>query len=132
MTERKPEDLSAEHFSEAQIRQAYAEGEFAALPGYGQPLPGIDEPLDDDWWIKQKLRREKLSILPPSLEIRRDVAHTLEHIKTLGHEKVVRREIEALNVRIRDANLRSVWGPPSTQMPLDVEAVVERWKRERT
>ncbi len=130
MTHKKPQDVSPADFAEEQIREAYADGQFAHLPGYGQPLPGIDEPYDEDGWIKEKLRREKISVLPPSLEILRDVEQTLAAIMKLRREVEVRREVAALNERIRDANLRSVWGPPSTQLPLEVEAVVRRWQAE--
>ncbi|MHC4876821.1 MAG: DnaJ family domain-containing protein [Planctomycetota bacterium] len=61
MTERKPAGESWGAFTERQIRQAQEAGEFSGLPGFGQPIPGIDEPLDENWWLKQKLRREKLS-----------------------------------------------------------------------
>lgn len=46
------------------IRQAQAEGEFENLPGFGQPIPGIDEPYDELWWVKEKLKREQITQLP--------------------------------------------------------------------
>lgn len=128
MTEKKPQPLSYEALTEEQIQSAYADGQFDHLPGYGQPIANIDEPYDEDWWIKEKLKREQISLLPPSLEILRDVEKTLEQVMTLRTERAVRRELDALNLRIRDANLRSVWGPPSTQLPIDVEEVVARWR----
>lgn len=131
MTHRKPQDVSSADFSEQQIQQAYGAGDFANLPGFGQPLPGIDEPYDEDWWIKEKLRREKISVLPPSLEIRRDVEQTLAQAMKLTNEAVVRRELQALNERIREANYRSVWGPPSTQLPVNIDEVVARWYQQR-
>jgi hypothetical protein len=65
--------------------------------------------------------------LPPSLAIRKDVELTLQRIASLLREGDVRREIASLNARIREANLRSYWGPPSTQLPLDEEAVIAQW-----
>jgi hypothetical protein len=119
---------SYQDLAEQRIQDAYTDGQFESLPGYGAPIANIDDELDDDWWIKEKLRRERISILPPSIEILRDVEQTLARLPELKSERSVRREIAALNDRIREANFRSVWGPPSTQMPLDVEEVVARWR----
>ncbi len=46
--------------AENRIREAMAEGQFDGLPGEGKPIPGIDDPYDENWWIKQWLRREKV------------------------------------------------------------------------
>ncbi|HVD28538.1 MAG TPA: DUF1992 domain-containing protein, partial [Mycobacteriales bacterium] len=37
---------------EAQIRQAQERGDFDDLPGKGKPIPGLDDPDDEQWWIK--------------------------------------------------------------------------------
>ena len=127
MTDKRPNE-SWESFADRLIREAYDAGEFAALPGFGQPIPGIDGPDDELWWIKEKLRREQLSLLPPSLQILVDVERGLERIWTLRQESAVRREVAAINDKIRQANFASVSGPPSTQMPLEVEEIVIRWR----
>jgi hypothetical protein len=124
--QQKPASLEA--IVEEKIQEAYAAGEFEHLPGYGAPLPSLDEPLEEDWWIKEKLKREKISILPPSIEILRDVEKTLERVATLHTERAVRAELAALNERIREANYRSVWGPPSTQMPVPIDQIVAQWR----
>jgi hypothetical protein len=129
--EKKRPDQSWQDFAEERIREAQAEGEFDALPGFGQPIPGIDEPHDELWWVKQKLKRERLNHLPPSLAIKRDVEQTLQRIAELSREADVRRELRALNQRIRDANYRSYWGPPSTQLPLEEEEIVAQWRCRR-
>ncbi len=129
MTNRKPLDLSWESYVEQQIREAQEAGEFDNLPGAGKPIPGIDEPLDEWWWIKQRIRREKLSLLPPGLQIRVDVEKTLARIESLLSEDSVRREVTTLNEKICRANRTAVWGPPSTTMPLDVEVVVQKWRQ---
>jgi hypothetical protein len=36
------------------------EGKLDDLPGFGKPIPDIDEPYDPDWWIKKWVKREKL------------------------------------------------------------------------
>jgi hypothetical protein len=40
----------------------------------------------------------------------------------------VRREIEALNERIRKASFGVTWGPAVDVQPLDAEEVVARWR----
>ncbi|MFN0019719.1 MAG: DUF1992 domain-containing protein [Pirellulaceae bacterium] len=115
--------------AEDQIRQAQAAGEFDHLPGFGQPIPGIDEPYDENWWVKEKLRREQISALPPALEIARDKERTLVAIAKLTSEAEVRRELAALNERIRRAHFSCGWGPSCTTLPVDVEEFVQDWKR---
>jgi hypothetical protein len=51
--------------AEQLIRAAQDEGQFDNLPGFGKPIPGIDDPHDEFWWIKAKLKREQLSIPGP-------------------------------------------------------------------
>jgi hypothetical protein len=126
--EKKRADQSWEDFAEERIREAQEEGQFDALPGFGQPIPGIDEPHDELWWLKEKLKRERLSHLPPSLAIKRDVELTLQRIAQCRSESDVRREIRELNVRIREAHFRSYWGPPSSQLPLEEDNVVAQWR----
>ena len=71
MPERKPPGVRFETWIERQIRRAGERGEFDQLPGAGRPLPDLDRPHDEMWWVKQKLRREGVSYLPPSLALRR-------------------------------------------------------------
>lgn len=96
--------------AEDQIRQAQADGQFDHLPGFGQPIPGIDDPYDENWWVKEKLRREQISALPPALEIARDKERTLAAVVTLTSEMAVRRELSTLNERIRRAHFSCTWG----------------------
>ena len=59
----KPGGLSrsaVELIAENRIRQAMEEGKFDDLPGFGKPIPDIDEPYDPLWWVRQWMRREKL------------------------------------------------------------------------
>ena len=118
--------------AEDQIRQAQAAGEFENLPGFGHPIPGIDEPYDENWWVKDKLRRERISALPPALENARDKERTLAAIANLASESEVRRELAALNERIRRAHFSCTWGPSCNTVPVDIEPFVQDWKsRER-
>ena len=128
MTQRKPPGVSWESFVEQRIQAAQEAGEFDNLPGFGEPLPDFGDPTDELWWLKQKVRREELNLIPPALLIRLDVEKTLRLIDSLTKESEVRHTLAALNERIRRANLAAVWGPPSTTQPLDVERVVEDWR----
>jgi hypothetical protein len=81
MTERKPPGEAWESFTERRIREAQAEGAFENLPGFGRPIPGIDEPLDENWWIREKLRREQINAVPPIIAARLEVEKTLVAIR---------------------------------------------------
>src|SRR5262245_23179228 len=129
--EKRQRKLSWNSLAEERIAAAQAEGQFDNLPGFGKPIPGIDEPHDDLWWVKDKLKREQLSSLPPALLIRLDVEKTLDRIlagTARPTEEEVRQEIAALNERIRKASFGVVWGPSVDVTPLDVEEIVAQWR----
>lgn len=127
---RRPAE-SLESYVERQIREAQEEGEFDGLPGAGKPLPFVDKPHDPmDWW-RRKLERERLSILPESLAIHREVEKVLEELPRLRSEAQVRERLEALNARIRKVNRTVSEGPPTKLAALDVEAAVLRWREGR-
>jgi hypothetical protein len=129
--ERPKRPLSWNLLAEERIQSALEEGQFENLPGFGKPIPGIDEPHDELWWVKDKLKREQISSLPPALAIRLDVEKTLERIASATMEAAVRQEIAALNQRIRKASFAAVTGPSVDVMPLDVDEVVARWQMTR-
>ncbi len=131
MTERKPPGMSFETWVERQIREAQERGEFDNLPGAGKPIPGIDGPAEELWWVKHYLRRENLSYLPPTLALRREVADVLADVPDAPSESAVRRRIAELNQKIAAAIRVPLDGPPLNLMPLDVEEVVESWRRRR-
>jgi hypothetical protein len=121
--------MSFDSWIDAQIRGAQERGEFDDLPGMGKPLAAIEGPHDEMWWVKQLLAREGLSFLPPALAIRGEAQKVLAQIGELDSETAVRRVVGDLNERIREINRKpEINGPPSTLMPLDVEALVERWR----
>lgn len=127
MTERKPAGMSWESFADRQFREAEERGEFKDLPGFGKPLPGAGEEYDELWWVKSKLQREGLTLLPPSLALRKEVEVARERIPAAPSEAAVRRLVEELNAKIVDVNARTFDGPPSNVVPLNVEAQVQRW-----
>lgn len=118
---------SWEAFAERLILQAQADGMFDNLPGFGRPIPGIDDPPDENWWLKQKLRDEQLNALPPVLQARLDRAKFLEAIGSMAAEADVRRRIETLNRQIREAHFAGD-GPTDGVQSLDIEATVALWR----
>ena len=107
MTGRKPPGMTFETWVDRQIREAQERGEFDNLPGVGKPIPGLD--ADDElWWVKQYLRRENLSYLPPTLALRKEVEQVLAAVPEATSDSAVREMIgkirAALDAR-RDADL---------------------------
>jgi|SRR6266446_2289080 len=121
---RKPLAAPFESWIEQQIREAQEKGVFDHLPGAGKPLPDLDDPPDPTWWVKRKLRDEKLSLLPDALQIRVDLERALE----ARTEPELRDALMDLNQRIGRLNSRVTDGPPTTLAPVDVEDVVRRWR----
>jgi hypothetical protein len=130
--ERKPPSESWESFIDRKIREAQEEGAFDALPGFGKPIPDLDGPDDPNWWVKKKLREEKIVLLPPILEARLDAEKTLAAIDSMTSEQQVRRTLLALNERIRKAHFAATDGPADGVRPVDVDAVVVQWRTRRT
>ncbi|MFF3765306.1 DUF1992 domain-containing protein [Streptomyces sp. NPDC001922] len=131
MTERKPPGVSFESWTDRQIREAADRGDFADLPGFGKPLPGLDRPYDDMWWVKEKMRRENLSYLPPALTLRKEAEDALEAVSRARTEAEVRRILGEVNEKIREALRRPPAGPPLSLTPFDVDDVVRTWREGR-
>lgn len=130
MTQRKPLGTTFEPWIEAQIRTAMEEGAFDNLPGAGKPM-ATGQGLDPDWWVKQLMEREGVSMVPPSLELSRKVETELAAIGALDDETTVRGRLAALNGEIARFNATVVEGPPTNLATLDVDQVVSRWKQAR-
>ena len=128
---RKPPAERWESFTERQIREAQEAGEFDALDGAGRPLTDLDEPYDEFWWFKRKLRREQLSFVPDAIGIRREAEALLEALAAIPTEEEARALLLELNARIARTNAATVTGPPTTLAPLDVEDALWRYWRER-
>jgi|SRR5256712_239161 len=121
----KPLAATFDSWIEQLIREAQAKGVFDELPGAGKPLPGLDEPYDPMWWVKRKLRDEKLSLLPDALQIRLELDRAFE----ARTEAELREALQGLNQRIAALNSRVTEGPPTTLALVDIEGVVLRWRR---
>ena len=128
MTGRKPPGVGWETWVERQIREATERGEFDDLPGAGKPIPDLDEPHDELWWVKGKLRREQVSWLPPTMALRKEAEDALEAAARAASEDEVRRIVADINRRIVDGNRKAASGPPLNLAPFDVERVVRRWR----
>ncbi|CAL9409705.1 hypothetical protein SUDANB58_01618 [Streptomyces sp. enrichment culture] len=132
MTERKPPGVDFESWADKQIRDAQARGEFDRLPGAGKPLPAdVDAVYDELWWVKRKLAREGVAVLPPTLALRKEAEDVLEAALEAPSETAVRKMVEDLNVKIRDVMFKPPPGPPLGLKPYDVEGVVRRWRERR-
>ncbi|MQY17360.1 DnaJ family domain-containing protein [Nocardia macrotermitis] len=133
MTERKPAGMTYESWLDKQIREATDRGEFDDLPGAGKPLPDAGQRYDEDWWLKDYLRREGVSgdgVLPPSLLLRRDVERLPEAVRAMNSEQRVREHVSELNDRIV-AWLRMPHGPHVNVTPVDADEAVAQWRARR-
>ncbi|MBO0872324.1 MAG: DUF1992 domain-containing protein [Pseudonocardia sp.] len=116
-----------------QIRMAQERGDFDDLPGKGKPLRGLDGPGDDLWWVREYVRREGLSteaLLPPSLQLRKEVERLPETVRSLPSESAVREIVADLNTRIASW-MRTPSGPAVPLRPVVADEVVEQWRAGR-
>ena len=125
---RKPRGMSARSWIDKQIEEATSRGEFDDLPGAGKPIPDLDKPYDEMWWVKQKLRREKLSYLPPTLALRKAAHDALQAAFEAASEAEAREIITEINRRIIEANRLPSHGPSIMLTPFNVESVLRRWR----
>lgn len=115
------------------IREAQERGAFDDLPGRGKPLPGLDRPHDDNWWINDWMKREGISteeLLPVSIRLRKEIDRLPSALRALRDEGAVRDAIDDLNRRIAEF-LRAPEGPAVRVGRVDVDEAVERWRDEQ-
>jgi hypothetical protein len=120
--------MSFRSWIDRQIDDARDRGEFDELPGAGKPIPDLGRPRDEMWWVKQKLRRENLSYLPPSLALRKAAHDALVEAGEAKSEREVRRILSGINRQIVEANRKPPTGPAVMLVPFNIEAVVRRWR----
>ncbi|HEX4471216.1 MAG TPA: DUF1992 domain-containing protein [Nocardioides sp.] len=114
-----------------QIQEAMKRGDFDNLPGAGKPIKGLGGTHDPDWWLKRLVEREKISVLPPALQLRKDDAELDARLDRHTAESEVRRILEEFNARVMKARYTPVDGPPLITMPREIEAEVEDWRERR-
>ncbi len=115
-----------------QIRIAMEKGEFDNLPGAGKPIKDLGSSHDPDWWLKKLVERERIAVLPPSLQLRKDDAELDGRLDALFSEAEVRCEVEDFNARVMRARYSPQDGmPPLITMPRDVDATVTAWQERR-
>ncbi|MGI5132687.1 DUF1992 domain-containing protein [Pseudonocardia sp. CA-107938] len=129
--------MTSEHGFESaidrQIRLAQERGAFDDLPGKGKPLPGLDRPYDEDWWVRGWLEREGVTaeaLLPTSILLRREVERLPQTVRRLRSEVEVRDVVGQLNRRIAD-HIRFPSGPRVPVAPVKVDEVLTRWRAQR-
>lgn len=128
---RSTQDDNRAAWVEIQVQQAMRNGEFDNLPGAGKPIPGIDGPYDPDWWLKRLIERERITVLPPALALRKENTELEETLDRESRPAEVRRILEDFNARIVDARRQLQGGPPVVTPLRDVEAELAAWKQRR-
>ena len=113
------------------IREAQERGEFDNLPGAGKPIPDLDKPHDELWWVKKLLEREEISLAPATLRLRKEVEEAIAKIRAAATEAEVLRLVAEINAAIAKANARAATGPPTDIAPLDPEEALRRWRARR-
>ena len=115
------------HFVETAIQQAMRRGDFDNLPGAGKPLPGLSDPYDPDWWIRQKIEREQITGLgPPALTLRSEDAALDARLDAAGSDREVRETLADFNRRVIDARRQLRGGPPVVTALRNVDDELQR------
>ncbi len=131
MSARKPPGLGWESWIDRQIREATERGEFDDLPGAGQPIPDLDKPVDELRWVRDKLRREGLTYMAPSVALRKEANDAYEAALGAPSDAEARRILAAMNEKIRHANRVGIAGPPLMLVPHDVDRVIRERRAAR-
>lgn len=120
-----------ETWVERRIRAAQERGEFDDLTTAGKPLRNLDQPHDDNWWIKGLIERENLdttALLPPQIALRKEASALPETILHERSEQAARDHAEDFNSRVRECWSRPREGPAVLAKPVDVDEMVAHWR----
>lgn len=124
------EEVAIALLADMHIRKAIERGDFDDLPGSGKPLD-LPDRHDPDWWLKNLLKRERLVLLPPSIQLRKEDAALDERLDQMRNEADVRHEIEEFNRQVMRGRYQPPAGPPLVTMPRDVDATIAAWADRR-
>jgi hypothetical protein len=119
-------------YVEIAIQQAMRRGDFDDLPGAGKPISGLNQAYDPDWWIRQKIERERLSGLgPPALTLRTEDAALDARLDAIYSEQDAREVLVDFNNRVVAARRQLRGGPPVVTPTRDVDEELARWRERR-
>ncbi len=131
MSERKPIQQGWNSWIDEQVERAQRDGAFDNLPGAGKPLKDLDRPYDEDWWLREFLEREHLSVTPEPLELRQRIGALREEAGKCPDERDARRRLVAMNALIVRLNLLPQPDAVAPIAPVDVEEEMRDWRRRR-
>ena len=80
-----------DEIAEQKIRDAQAEGTFDHLPGFGQPIAGMDDFDNPLAWLRDKMRREQkteLLVTAHSQALHRTVIAVIDAANEIGVQKI--------------------------------------------
>jgi Domain of unknown function (DUF1992) len=119
-------------YVEVVIQQAIRRGDFDDLPGSGKPLPNLGQTYDPDWWIRQKIERERITGLgPPALTLRAENAALDARLEAAPSERAVREMLQDFNSRVIEARRQLLGGPPVVTPTRDIDEEARRWRERR-
>lgn len=130
MAERIPMNMPIHTWVDRLILEAEERGEFDNLPGAGKPFAWLDKPRDENWWVNQKIRDEEVPssvLLPPALQLRKEVAELPEAVRDLPDEESVRAAVADVNGRVAEW-IRAPRGPVLPIRLASVEDIVAGWR----
>lgn len=114
---------------EEEVQRAIARGDFADLPGAGEPL-ALPRTHDPDWWIRRRLQEDDVdrdALLPVVMLLRREHEGLEEAVAHLPTEQLVSEHLEDYNRRViadrREHPFARMLAPT-----VDVPARVQRWR----
>lgn len=129
--QQKPARIPWESLAERRLREAIEAGQFKDLPGFGRPIPDIDEVWDENSWVRKKLQREEIRALPPILEARLRIERFQAELTSMATESEVQKRLAALNDFVRAAHFSHIAGPADGVRPLDEAEVLREWRKTR-
>lgn len=116
---------------EEKIRQAQEEGMFDDLPGKGKPLK-----LDDDSKVAPHLRAsyrilKNAGILPPQMQIRKDINHLRQLIDETQCEEEARCLVVQINEKILESNIMGRFAVSTGMDQVYSEKVIRRLRNRK-